>query len=374
MKSTVLDIGESVIARDIRHRSVERWGTKRATVLIGRHEKLAQALDRIVRFAAASSPVLITGETGTGKELFARALLLMSRRRNKPFLCVNCAQYLGEQLIASELFGHRRGSFTGAIAEHLGVFEAANGGTVFLDEIGDLPLAAQAMLLRVLSEGEVVPVGGTTPKLVDVRIVAASSRNLDHMVALGSFRADLYYRLKCLPVRVPPLRERGEDWQLIADYYLGRLEEAGHGSKRLSREAIRTLGGHDWPGNVREVRSCVETGFYATDERVIRSRDLWEALEHRASERQLSATLGFDASGFCDRLENGQTDFWNGIRGEFLRRELNRGQVRAIVAEGLVRSLGSYKGLTALFGIAQEDYVKFTDFLRHHRLKPGGPR
>ena len=374
MKSTVLDIGESVIARDIRHRSVERWGTKRATVLIGRHEKLAQALDRIVRFAAASSPVLITGETGTGKELFARALLLMSRRRNKPFLCVNCAQYLGEQLIASELFGHRRGSFTGAIAEHLGVFEAANGGTVFLDEIGDLPLAAQAMLLRVLSEGEVVPVGGTTPKLVDVRIVAASSRNLDHMVALGSFRADLYYRLKCLPVRVPPLRERGEDWQLIADYYLGRLEEAGHGSKRLSREAIRTLGGHDWPGNVREVRSCVETGFYATDERVIRSRDLWEALEHRASERQLSATLGFDASGFCDRLENGQTDFWNGIRGEFLRRELNRGQVRAIVAEGLVRSLGSYKGLTTLFGIAQEDYVKFTDFLRHHRLKPGGPR
>ncbi len=374
MKSTVLDIGESVIARDIRHRSVERWGTKRATVLIGRHEKLAQALDRIVRFAAASSPVLITGETGTGKELFARALLLMSRRRNKPFLCVNCAQYLGEQLIASELFGHRRGSFTGAIAEHLGVFEAANGGTVFLDEIGDLPLAAQAMLLRVLSEGEVVPVGGTTPKLVDVRIVAASSRHLDQMVALGSFRADLYYRLKCLPVRVPPLRERGEDWQLIADYYLGRLEEAGHGSKRLSREAIRTLGGHDWPGNVREVRSCVETGFYATDERVIRSRDLWEALEHRASERQLSATLGFDASGFCDRLENGQTDFWNGIRGEFLRRELNRGQVRAIVAEGLVRSLGSYKGLTALFGIAQEDYVKFTDFLRHHRLKPGGPR
>ena len=413
MKSTVLDIGESVIARDIRHRSVERWGTKRATVLIGRHEKLAQALDRIVRFAAASSPVLITGETGTGKELFARALLLMSRRRNKPFLCVNCAQYLGEQLIASELFGHRRGSFTGAIAEHLGVFEAANGGTVFLDEIGDLPLAselfghrrgsftgaiaehlgvfeaanggtvfldeigdlplaAQAMLLRVLSEGEVVPVGGTTPKLVDVRIVAASSRHLDQMVALGSFRADLYYRLKCLPVRVPPLRERGEDWQLIADYYLGRLEEAGHGSKRLSREAIRTLGGHDWPGNVREVRSCVETGFYATDERVIRSRDLWEALEHRASERQLSATLGFDASGFCDRLENGQTDFWNGIRGEFLRRELNRGQVRAIVAEGLVRSLGSYKGLTALFGIAQEDYVKFTDFLRHHRLKPGG--
>ena len=374
MKSTVLDIGESVIARDIRHRSVERWGTKRATVLIGRHEKLAQALDRIVRFAAASSPVLITGETGTGKELFARALLLMSRRRNKPFLCVNCAQYLGEQLIASELFGHRRGSFTGAIAEHLGVFEAANGGTVFLDEIGDLPLAAQAMLLRVLSEGEVVPVGGTTPKLVDVRIVAASSRHLDQMVALGSFRADLYYRLKCLPVRVPPLRERGEDWQLIADYYLGRLEEAGHGSKRLSREAIRTLGGHDWPGNVREVRSCVETGFYATDERVIRSRDLWEALEHRASERQLSATLGFDASGFCDRLENGQTDFWNGIRGEFLCRELNRGQVRAIVAEGLVRSLGSYKGLTALFGIAQEDYVKFTDFLRHHRLKPGGPR
>ena len=371
MGRTVFEIGELPTAREVRHRSAKMWGRSRATVVIGRHRKLANTLDRIVRFAASDSPVLITGETGTGKELFARALLLMSKRHDKPFLCVNCAQYLGEQLIASELFGHMRGSFTGALTEHRGVFEAANTGTVFLDEIGDLPLAAQAMLLRTLSEREVVPVGGTTPRRVDVRIVAATSRNLDQLAVEGRFRADLYYRVKCLPVLVPPLRERGEDWELIADYYLGRLGNGEHGRKRLARGAIRVLRDHPWPGNVRELRSSVETGYYVTSERVIRTRDLWEALEHRPNGMQLNSSTGFDAHAFCDRLETGKTDFWSGVRSEFMRRELNRAQVQAIVAEGLARSTGSYKGLVELLGIAEEDYLKFMDFLRHHRLKPG---
>ena len=370
MSKTIFARGELPAARAVRRRSTRRWGRGRATVVIGRHRKLEGALDRIVRFAASESPVLITGETGTGKELFARALLLMSRREDKPFLCVNCAQYLGEQLIASELFGHKRGSFTGAVAEHRGVFEAANKGTVFLDEIGDLPLAAQAMLLRTLSEREVVPVGGTTPRRVDVRIVAATSRNLDQMVTEGKFRADLYYRLKCLPVEVPPLRQRGEDWELIADYYLDRLGTGDHGRKRLSREAIRVLRTHPWPGNVRELRSSVETGYYVTSERIIRTRDIWEALEHRSNSRQLNWSTGFDAHAVCERLETGEIDFWSGVRSEFMRRELNRAQVRAIIADGLTRTRGSYKGLVELFGVAQEDYLKFMDFLRHHRLKP----
>ena len=284
---------------------------------------------------------------------------------------MNCAQYLGEQLIASELFGHRKGSFTGAIAEHRGVFESANTGTVFLDEIGDLPLAAQAMLLRVLSEGEVVPVGGTTPRRVDIRIVAATSRDLNQMVSEGNFRVDLYYRLKCLLVRVPPLRDRGNDWKLIARYYLAKLNDEGQASKRFSNEAIRALADHDWPGNVREVRSFVETGFHATDDPVIHSRDFWEGLEYRSADRQLSPILAFDAPAFCDRLERGEADFWDDVRGEYMRRELNRAQVRTLVAEGLTRTLGSYKQLIELFGVEQEEYLKFMDFLRHHRLKPG---
>jgi transcriptional regulator with GAF, ATPase, and Fis domain len=370
MHSIIFNTGESEVARDIHCRSVERWGAKRATVLIGRHERLAVALERLVRFAASDSPVLITGETGTGKELFARAVYLKSRRQGKPFLCVNCAQYLGEQLVASELFGHLKGSFTGAVSSHRGVFESANGGVVFLDEIGDLPLAAQAMLLRVLSEGEVVPVGGTASISVDVRIVAATSRDLEKMVEEGKFRRDLYYRLRCLQVRVPPLRERGDDWQLIADYYLGLLGVSCTSDKRLSAEAVRALAHHSWPGNVREVRSCMETGFHSTDHPIIHSRDLWEALEHRSGRAQLRSLVGFDPADLCNRMENGEVDFWTSVHKQFMSRELNRTQVRAVIREGLGRSLGSYKRLIEQFGLGQDEYLKFMDFLRHHRLKP----
>lgn len=358
------------LARDIHRRSLDRWGPSLETVLVGRDEALHQSLKRLVRFAAADSPVLITGETGTGKELFARALYLTSARRKQHFLSVNCAQYLGEQLVASELFGHKKGSFTGAVGNHRGVFEDADGGIVFLDEIGDLPLAGQAMLLRVMSEGEIVPVGATHGKRVDVRVVAATNRSLQQMVAKGTFRKDLYYRLRCLSVPVPPLRERGDDWRLIAEHFLHLLAEESDTVKVLSGEARRTLARHHWPGNVREVRGCIETGYYLSETAKIRTVDFWEALEHDARTTELGAVPLVDAKEYCDRLCSGEVDFWTLVHSSFMDREINRTQVRAMIAEGLRRSLGSYKGMAERFGIQPDQYLKFMDFLRHHRLKP----
>lgn len=357
------------VARTIYEQSLDEWGPRRATVLVGRHPALAQALEKIVRFAASDSPVLITGETGTGKELFARAVFLNARRNRRTFLSVNCAQYVGTELVASELFGHRKGAFTGAAADHRGIFEEADGGFVFLDEVGDLPAQAQAMLLRVLSEGEIVPVGATQAKRVNVRVVAATSRELQPMVAAGKFRADLYYRLRPLHVHVPPVRARGDDWQLIAQYFLDRFNEQTGERRELSAETLRVLAAHRWPGNVREVRSVVDTGFHIASGPKIMPADFAGALETAVRETQAAANRAV-IDELCARMAAGEDNFWETVHRPFMDRDLNRAEVREIIATGLQSSRGSYKRLLNVFGIESGDYLKFMDFLRHHRLKP----
>lgn len=357
------------IARRLSRLADDHWGPRKPTVVIGRHERLRIALERAVRLGSADNPVLLTGETGTGKELFARAIYLFSTRAQRPFLCVNCAQYQDGQLIASELFGHRRGSFTGAVNDHRGVFEDANGGTVFLDEVGELSTHAQAMLLRTLSEGEIVPVGGTRAIPVDVRVIAATSRDLGEMVRAGSFRADLMYRLRYLHVHVPPVRDRGDDWELIAAYYLAGLSWAAGARKTLGADARNVLSEHPWPGNVREIRSVIDTGFYLSDSDVIHARDLGEALEI-VSRREQLAKIPLIRDGALERMATGQESFWEAVHRPFMDRELSRADARDIVLQGLERTRGSYKRLLGLFGVAEADYLKFMDFLRHQRLKP----
>lgn len=367
--STPADSGLQLdIARNIQQQSLDVWGEQRAIVLIGRHPLLAEALEKIVRFAASDSPVLITGETGTGKELFARALFLNARRHRRTFQSVNCAQYVGTELIASELFGHRKGSFTGAHNDHRGIFEDADGGFVFLDEVGDLPQQAQAMLLRTLSEGEIVPVGCTQVKRVNVRVVAATSRGLAPMIASGKFRADLYYRLRPLHVHVPPVRVRGDDWELIARYYLGRLNAQHRVLRTLSPEACRTLQVHRWPGNVREIKSVVDTGYHICSGPQISPADFAGALE--VADHDAQDPANDVAADICARMGAGDESFWDTVHRPFLERDLNRAEVREIVDIGLKVSRGSYKRLLHTFGIAAVDYLKFMDFLRHHRLKP----
>ncbi len=357
------------IARTLYEISIQQWGGQQPLLVIGRHPLLKQMLSTLVRLATADGPVLITGETGTGKELIARALFLSARSHRKTLLSVNCAQFGNENMIASELFGHRRGSFTGAVCDHRGLFEEADGGVVFLDEIGELPLNAQAMLLRTISEGEVIPVGSTRAKKVDVRVIAATNRDLPAMIAKGQFRADLYYRLRYFQLHVPSLRSRGDDWRLIADHYLNQLIQRNSQTKRLADSALDFLRAYQWPGNVRELRGCIESGFHLSEGIQITRDDVIGATEGELRHDEGDAG-GAGMSDFCLQMASGEGSFWEVIYEPFMARELNRAQVRAVIAAGLAASQGSYKRLLDSFGIDPKDYLKFMDFLRHHKLKP----
>jgi transcriptional regulator with GAF, ATPase, and Fis domain len=241
--------------------------------IIGKSEAMGKVLNHLDRVVDTRVTVLIEGETGTGKELIAAAVHYRSRRRDKLFVAQNCAA-LAESLLESELFGHKKGSFTGAIDEKKGLFEIADGGTLFLDEITETPMSLQSKLLRALQEGEIRPVGGTTSKHVNVRIVAATNRNLEDEVKAGRFREDLYYRLKVFPIRVPPLRERRDDIALLAAHFLVRYsEEIGKPVGGFSQQALELMFSYDWPGNVRELQNEVqrlviqlEPGAFATPE------------------------------------------------------------------------------------------------------------
>ena len=226
--------------------------------IVGRSYAIRALLERIDKVAGTPARVLITGENGTGKELVARAIHRGSTRAKKPFVEVNCAA-IPSELIESELFGHMKGSFTGAIADRAGKFEQANGGTLFLDEIGDMSLSAQAKVLRVLQDGVVTRIGGSKPIQVDVRVLAATNKDVEHEMKEGRFREDLYFRLNVVPITVPALRERREDVELLAVYFLQQLAlRDGLPARGITDEALHRLADLEWQGNVRELRNTIE--------------------------------------------------------------------------------------------------------------------
>jgi transcriptional regulator with PAS, ATPase and Fis domain len=237
--------------------------------LVGTSEAFQGVLCRIREAAQVRSTVLITGETGTGKGLIARAIHEQSRERDKPFQVIDCTT-VPEGMVESELFGHVRGAFTGAVSDKPGLIELANGGSVFLDEIGELPLPLQTKLLRVLEENEVRPVGGTRVKRVDMRFIAATNQGLDEKIRAGSFRKDLYYRLAVVTITVPPLRDRIEDVPVIARHLLTQFgREMGKPRCYFDASAIAELMAYDWPGNVRELRNVVERAVMLATEETI---------------------------------------------------------------------------------------------------------
>jgi two-component system nitrogen regulation response regulator NtrX len=242
--------------------------------MIGESYGMARLREQVTMAAPTNGRVLIFGENGTGKELVARNIHAMSRRRSGPFVEVNCAA-IPEELIESELFGHVRGAFTGALADRRGKFELAHGGTIFLDEIGDMTLKTQAKVLRVLQEQVMEPVGGSTRIRVDARVLAATNKDLPSEIRSGRFREDLYFRLNVVPIFVPPLRERVEDVPLLADHFMAMLaREYGRRPKTFDADAVRVLQRYPWPGNVRELRNVVERLMIMVPGDRVSSRDL----------------------------------------------------------------------------------------------------
>lgn len=242
--------------------------------LVGRSAAMMDVFEQIRRVAQVDSTVLLEGETGTGKELVARAIHYSGHRRNAPFVAVNCAG-LTDSLLASQLFGHKRGAFTGAVADHKGFFEAADQGTIFLDEIGDIPPNVQTSLLRVLQEREILRVGDSLPKKIDVRVVAATHHDLAADVQRGTFRADLLYRIRVARVHLPPLRQRREDIPLLAQSFLSELAAMRNEPvDGVSPDALRAMLAYDWPGNVRELRAATEFSVIRCRGNVIQSDDL----------------------------------------------------------------------------------------------------
>jgi len=270
--------------------------------IIGNCGSMRLVYEQIAQVADSTATVLIRGESGTGKELVARAIQATSPRKNNAFVCVNCAA-LPENLIESELFGHERGAFTGAMQQRKGRFELANGGTLFLDEIGDISPSLQVRLLRILQERNFERVGGDKTIDVNVRIIAATSSNLEEAIKDGKFREDLYYRLNVFPIHLPPLRERRSDIMLLADHFVRKYNEMyGKNVRRISTAAINMMMMYHWPGNVREVENCIERAVLTSADEVIHGYSLPPSLQ--TSDETDTAVLPRDGASLSEMMDS----------------------------------------------------------------------
>lgn len=259
--------------------------------IVGSSGALQKVLSLVSKVARTDATVLVTGETGTGKELVARAIHRWSHRSSRPFVCVNCAA-VPRDLIASELFGHEKGSFTGAFQRRLGRFELAEGGAIFLDEVGELPLGTQIALLRVLQEHEFERVGGTRSMRINVRVIAATNRNLQVAIQASMFRSDLFYRLNVFPIDMPPLRERREDIPALVEYFVDKYaRKVGKDIQGITNESLDLLRSHPWPGNIRELQNVIERSVIMCETENLSVDKTWLAEQPLATEPKIPLDL-----------------------------------------------------------------------------------
>ena len=342
----------------------------RGSTLIGRSQALKVVQQEVEYAARSDAKVLITGASGVGKEVVAHLIHQRSRRRHAPMLTINCAA-MPDTLLESELFGHARGSFTDAYRDKRGLFEAANSGTVFMDEVGEMSLRMQALLLRFLETGEVQRVGDERNRVnANVRVVAATNRRLPERIAAGEFREDLYYRLNVIHITIPPLRERKDDVTPLLDHFL-RLFAMEHGVPlpQCSPDAVAALEAYDWPGNVRELRNIAERLTCRCPGGIIHADDL--PLEVRTGSAVVESAPARVASpapaqALLDRILLKGESFWDVAYEPFMARDLTREDVRHLVRVGLEQTRGNYKALVQLFNMDPQDYKRFLNFLRKY--------
>lgn len=330
--------------RRLKHEVQERYSFGG---LVGKSKKMREVYDLIEKVANSMANVLVLGESGTGKELAAKAIHYNGPRHDKPFVAVNCGA-IPETLMEAELFGHKKGSFTGAIADRAGLFEQAEGGTLFLDEIGEVPLQLQAKLLRVLQEREFRRVGGTSAIKADVRIIAASNRDLEEQVKEGTFREDLYYRLNVVPVQMPPLRERPEDIPPLVEYFYKKFAQFSGTGEIITSSAMKALISYPFPGNVRELENLVER-CVVLGNRVVSE----DCLPPQVVNFQVGAVAG----GVVDLPEGGMNleAYLDGIEKRFLLQALSRsGGVKKKAASLLGMTFRSFRYRLAKFGMEDD--------------------
>jgi two-component system, NtrC family, response regulator AtoC len=337
-------------------------------LLVGESAAMTELKAEIERVARSDAKVLIGGESGTGKELVAQAIHNGSRRSERSFVAVNCAG-LSETLLETELFGHVKGSFTGAYRDKLGKLELADTGTVFLDEIGEMTLRMQGLLLRFLETGELQKVGADRViGRVDVRVLAATNRNLRDMIAQGTFREDLFYRLNVIHLTVPPLRERKDDIPNLANHFLRHFTRNVPSAREISPEAMVALTDYHWPGNVRELENVIERLVVTGGDQLIRPEDLPTEIRVRQGvglrpRKERRRTVADD---LYRRLLEERESFWSVVYPLYMQREITRSNVRDLVRKGLEEARGNYKIVARLFNMDQRDYKKFLNFLRKH--------
>jgi len=342
-------------------------------VLLGNSPAMELMRVDIESAARTNAKVLITGETGVGKEVVARLIHEHGTRSRQTFVAVNCSG-IPETLLASELFGHARGSFTGAFRDKIGLVRQADRGTLFLDELGEMSLTMQAVLLRFTETGEIQPVGVDAPAgRTDVRLITATNRDLRAQIAVGAFREDLYYRLNVIEIRVPPLRDRGSDVLELFRHYLRQACDAHRlGPQELTREAEQVLLEYEWPGNVREIRNITERLALRDSNQPITAADLALDLRSaRVSGRESAASTAAAVRPDAESLTVQQlwdgliagSDFWTLVYRPFKAHEITRAELLALVDRGLQHTRGSYRALVKLFNMPPGDYKRFHAFL-----------
>jgi transcriptional regulator with GAF, ATPase, and Fis domain len=330
--------------------------------IVGCSVAIAQVRSVATRVAAGDAKVLVTGESGTGKDLVARHVHARSARVARPFVAVNCAGF-SDTLLESELFGHVKGSFTGAYRDKVGKLQLAHKGTIFLDEVGEMSPRMQSLLLRALEQGEIQPVGSDRlPTKVDVRIIAATNRDLRQMVKQDAFRKDLLYRLNVVQVYVPPLRDRSEDIPLLVEHLSGRMGRR----LRFTDEAMQKMQAYYWPGNVRELQNVIEHVVWLAPKACADVHDLPQSVDWHQNGRPLVERRRRVADDLYEGLVSRHMSFWTNIYELFLNRDITRKDLRELIGLGLTNANGNYRNLLKLFGIPETEYKRLLNFLAAH--------